>query len=193
MALPSGGKAKRTQVGGYCQHGNILFPVWHRAYMLAFEDALRTVKPNVTLPFLDETCETARTQGLPWVLTRRKFTFKHGEEIDNPLFSYKLPVAIVDKTVGAGPSHSKPVGYETRRYFPPFTPPCYPTSVPSPCFFAFSCLISCSSLIFSFPFYAGLIGTEGDCIKHRTASVFLTTALPVLFLLLSFSSFLFFC
>lgn len=27
--------------GGYCHHGNVLFPTWHRAYVQRLEDALR--------------------------------------------------------------------------------------------------------------------------------------------------------
>lgn len=45
--------------GGYCNHGNILFPTWHRAYLLRFEDALRSVEgcEDVTIPFWDECFE----------------------------------------------------------------------------------------------------------------------------------------
>lgn len=39
--------------GGYCMHGNVLFPIWHRFYVLALEDALRSIPgcQDVTLPF----------------------------------------------------------------------------------------------------------------------------------------------
>ena len=42
--------------GGYCNHGNVLFPTWHRAYLLRLEDALRSILgcADVTLPFWDE-------------------------------------------------------------------------------------------------------------------------------------------
>ncbi|RPB20145.1 Di-copper centre-containing protein [Terfezia boudieri ATCC MYA-4762] len=42
--------------GGYCNHHNVLFPTWHRAYLLRLEDALRSIPgcQDVTLPFLDE-------------------------------------------------------------------------------------------------------------------------------------------
>jgi tyrosinase len=102
--------------GGYCQHGNILFPVWHRAYLMALEDALRTIKPNVTLPYLDCMSNYATMNGIPWCLTRKMFTFKDSREIPNPLTSFKLPVGIVDNTVGAGASHSKHAGYTIKRY-----------------------------------------------------------------------------
>jgi tyrosinase len=29
--------------GGYCQHGNILFPIWHRVYLLKLEEALQSI------------------------------------------------------------------------------------------------------------------------------------------------------
>ena len=45
--------------GGYCNHGNVLFPTWHRAYLLRLEDALRSIPgcEDVTLPFWDETSD----------------------------------------------------------------------------------------------------------------------------------------
>ena len=39
--------------GNYCRHGAPGFLTWHRAYMLAFERALRCIAPGVTLPFWD--------------------------------------------------------------------------------------------------------------------------------------------
>src|SRR5829696_8035224 len=43
--------------GGYCNHGNVLFPTWHRAYLFELEEALRSIPgcDEVTLPFWDET------------------------------------------------------------------------------------------------------------------------------------------
>src|ERR687896_438456 len=29
--------------GGYCHHGNVLFPLWHRIYVLEVENALRSI------------------------------------------------------------------------------------------------------------------------------------------------------
>ena len=42
--------------GGYCQHGTVLFPTWHRAYLYTLENALRSIPgcETVTLPFWDE-------------------------------------------------------------------------------------------------------------------------------------------
>ncbi len=35
----TGGKAwdDSTQWGGYCTHGSVLFPTWHRPYVMLFE------------------------------------------------------------------------------------------------------------------------------------------------------------
>src|SRR5947209_12251723 len=52
--------------GGYCHHGNVLFPTWHRAYLLRLEEALRTIVPDVTLSFWDE---TEISEGSPLVPT----------------------------------------------------------------------------------------------------------------------------
>src|SRR3954465_14851261 len=42
--------------GGYCNHGNVLFPVWHRVYVKVLEEALRSIPgcADVTMPFWDE-------------------------------------------------------------------------------------------------------------------------------------------
>ena len=29
--------------GGYCNHGNVLFPTWHRVYLVKLEEALRSI------------------------------------------------------------------------------------------------------------------------------------------------------
>ncbi|GEM46709.1 tyrosinase family protein [Deinococcus cellulosilyticus] len=104
--------------GGYCNHGNVLFPTWHRVYLLKLEDALRSIPgcQDVTLPFWDETSENSLKHGIPWALTEEKFMLD-GEEIDNPLRSFTFPVNIVDHlTSGDDPNYSKPRGYQTVRY-----------------------------------------------------------------------------
>src|SRR5438067_556349 len=40
--------------GGHCNHGNVLFPTWHRLYVLKVEQALQSIVPDVTLPYWDE-------------------------------------------------------------------------------------------------------------------------------------------
>ncbi|HEX7278303.1 MAG TPA: tyrosinase family protein [Solirubrobacterales bacterium] len=103
--------------GGYCHHGNVLFPVWHRAYLYALEEALRSVPgcEEVTMPFWDECSADSLANGIPWVLTAETFQLD-GQRIDNPLRSYVFPANVVDHINGDIPNYSKQKGYETVRY-----------------------------------------------------------------------------
>lgn len=103
--------------GGYCNHGNVLFPTWHRVYLLKLEEALQSIKgcKDVMLPFWDETDEYSRTKGIPWPLTNEFFELD-GVQIPNPLRSFVFPVNITDHISGDNPNYSKPLGYETVRY-----------------------------------------------------------------------------
>ncbi|TRX96804.1 hypothetical protein FHL15_002110 [Xylaria flabelliformis] len=100
--------------GGYCNHGNILFPTWHRAYLLRLESALRSVPgcENVTLPFWDEAADTA--QPIPTILTSPNFELDG--DSSNPLYSYALQEALIENVAGADSRYTKPAGYETVRY-----------------------------------------------------------------------------
>lgn len=104
--------------GGYCNHGNVLFPTWHRAYCLHIEDALRSIPAceNVTLPYWDETGEDTKTNGVPGIFLQPTFPLD-GEIIDNPLYSYKFPQDIKDR-IDQDPAdlYTKPKGYHTVRY-----------------------------------------------------------------------------
>lgn len=103
--------------GGYCEHGTVLFPTWHRAYLHALEQALQSIPgcEQVTLPYWDETSADSLAHGLPGALTRSTFELD-GQSIANPLRSFVLPRAIVDAVAGDNPPYSKPPGYETVRY-----------------------------------------------------------------------------
>ena len=109
--------------GGYCQHGTVLFPSWHRAYLYKLEEALRGIPgcQDVTLPFWDECSAESQASGIPRALTDQHFELD-GVLIDNPLRSFVFPVAIVDQVAGDNvgdpnsPNYSKPQGYETVRY-----------------------------------------------------------------------------
>lgn len=103
--------------GGYCNHGNVLFPTWHRVYLIKLEEALQQVPgcSEVMLPYWDETSETSIKNGIPWALTIEKFELD-GEKIDNPLRSFVFPKSITDNINGDSPNYSKPKGYETVRY-----------------------------------------------------------------------------
>jgi tyrosinase len=103
--------------GGYCHHGNVLFPIWHRIYVYELEEALRSIPgcEDVTLPFWDECSEDSLTNGIPWALTAETFDLD-GETIANPLRSYVFPITVVDHISGDNPNYSKGTGYETTRY-----------------------------------------------------------------------------
>jgi tyrosinase len=104
--------------GGYCNHGNVLFPTWHRAYVMCLEDALRSIPgcADVSLPYWDETSEESLQGGIPWALTQKDFVLD-GETIPNPLRSFVLNRDIVDHlSPYPDADYSKPKGYETVRY-----------------------------------------------------------------------------
>jgi tyrosinase len=103
--------------GGYCQHGNVLFPTWHRVYVFKLEEALRSAPgcENVTLPFWDETSQDSLDNGVPWALTKKSVELA-GKTIPNPLRSFRLDAGIVDSVTGDSSIYSKPQGYETVRF-----------------------------------------------------------------------------
>jgi tyrosinase len=104
--------------GGYCNHGNILFPTWHRVYLLKLEQALQSMPGcrDVMLPFWDETGEASLKDGVPWALTKKDFELD-GQTIANPLRSFVFNKGIVDHLSPVPDAdYSKPKGYETVRY-----------------------------------------------------------------------------
>ena len=104
--------------GGYCNHGNVLFPTWHRVYLLKLEEALRTIPgcEDVTLPFWDECSDESVKNGIPWALTQKEFELD-GVTIPNPLRSFVFPKGIRDRLSPIPDAdYSKPQGYETVRY-----------------------------------------------------------------------------
>jgi tyrosinase len=112
--------------GGYCHHGNVLFPTWHRAYLLRLEDALRSVPgcADVTLPYWDELSPASIAGGVPWCFLQPKWTLDDAaapggtRELDNPLRSYKFRVSVWDNVNdgSAATDYTKKRGYETVRY-----------------------------------------------------------------------------
>ncbi|GKT90672.1 LOW QUALITY PROTEIN: tyrosinase [Colletotrichum tofieldiae] len=111
------GYANPAWWGGYCNHGNILFPTWHRAYLLRLERALQSQVPGVALPYWDETEEATLKGGIPPVFLEKEYTFADKTSIPNPLFSYKFQARITDRLSPIpDANYTKPVGYETVRY-----------------------------------------------------------------------------
>jgi tyrosinase len=108
--------------GGWCNHGNVLFPTWHRLYLKRLETALQSIPgcDNVMLPYWDETDEYSLAQGIPSCLTDEFFTYSDGRQIPNPLRSFSFPVNITDNVStdqeGSGGLYTKQAGYTTVRY-----------------------------------------------------------------------------
>lgn len=104
-----------TYWGGWCNHGNVLFPTWHRIYVYQLEQALQRIVPGVMLPYWDETSDASLTGGIPSILTQETFVLD-GQEIKNPLRSFVLPKTLSDDLPGDDQIYVKPAGYETVRY-----------------------------------------------------------------------------
>ncbi|KAI9235119.1 MAG: hypothetical protein BYD32DRAFT_371300 [Podila humilis] len=111
------GYANPSWWGGYCNHGNVLFPTWHRAYILRLERALQSQVPEVAMPYWDETEEFSLKNGIPPIFLQKTYTFSDNTSrtIPNPLFSYKFQARITDR-LDSDANYTKPVGYETVRY-----------------------------------------------------------------------------
>jgi len=111
-----------TTWGGYCQHGNVLFPFWHRFYCLRLEQALQSVlergKERVALHYWDASSKESKSEGLPHIVTA-EYVHIDGEYVPNPLFKFKLPVPIKDDVPNKDPNsqfYEKEAGYDTCRY-----------------------------------------------------------------------------
>ncbi|KAI6773062.1 hypothetical protein HG530_004020 [Fusarium avenaceum] len=104
--------------GGYCNHGNVLFPTWHRAYLHRLEKALQTIVPGVAMAYWDETEEWSLKNGIPEFFLTPTYTCENGEVIDpNPLHSYTFQANITDHLSPLpDTNYSKGAGYQTVRY-----------------------------------------------------------------------------
>jgi tyrosinase len=118
---------------GYCQHGNVLFPTWHRFYCLKLEQSLQAAVPggDVMLPYWDQTSEANITSGLPPLLLEKTITIDGVSGIPNPLLNFTLPEAITgpakaDNHDANAKYYVKPKGYTTVRY--PFSGISNPTA-----------------------------------------------------------------
>jgi tyrosinase len=103
--------------GGYCNHGNVLFPTWHRVYLYKLEKALQSIPgcEHVMLPFWDETNVESLNGGIPWALTNEFFELD-GQKITNPLISYSFQKIVKDSIQSDDDLYTKPAGYNTVRY-----------------------------------------------------------------------------
>jgi len=112
-----GGWGNSAYWGGYCNHGNVLFPTWHRMYLVKLEEALQSIAgcKDVMMAYWDETSADSLKNGIPWALTVKDFVLD-GVTIPNPLRSFVFSKPIKDHINGDDPDYSKPKGYETVRY-----------------------------------------------------------------------------
>jgi hypothetical protein len=69
----------------YCEHGAPGFFTWHRAYMLAFENALRSVACDVALPYWN--WSSGPSTGVPAACRFPTYVNRLGTTVPNPLFS----------------------------------------------------------------------------------------------------------
>lgn len=105
--------------GGFCNHGNVLFPTWHRAYLWRLEQALQSIPgcSSVSIPYWNEISEKSISEGLPTIFLTKSYTFTNGETIPNPLYSYRFQAPVVDNlSTASDADYSKPTGYSTVRY-----------------------------------------------------------------------------
>jgi tyrosinase len=137
---------------GYCEHGTVLFPTWHRPYILLFEQAIireaitianelndaasknkcLEIANSLRMPYLDWESSFTAYQGLPDVFTRTSIDVTYPQDttttIPNPLRSYVLPVNL-SKPISASDVFNptaKP-NYQIPETLTPFTPASYPT------------------------------------------------------------------
>ena len=73
----------------YCAHGAPGFFTWHRAYLMAFENALRSVGCHVTLPYWN--WSSGPTTGVPAPCRLPTYVNRVGATVPNPLYSGPRP------------------------------------------------------------------------------------------------------
>ncbi|CAG8803344.1 28639_t:CDS:2, partial [Racocetra persica] len=136
--------------GGYCHHGTVLFPTWHRPYMLLIEYLLANEAKQIALqypddekekyieaskqlrhPYWDWADDKTLKKGVPEVFLTPEIeinTPKGKKKVKNPFKSFTLPVDL------ASPLEKGKNPYDKPNYTPPtlarnpFTPAYYPTA-----------------------------------------------------------------
>jgi len=69
----------------YCSHGAPGFLTWHRAYLVAFENALRVMGCEVNLPYWD--WSSGPSTGVPVACRTATYVNRLGATVPNPLYS----------------------------------------------------------------------------------------------------------
>jgi tyrosinase len=75
----------------WCIHGAPGFLTWHRAYLLALEEALQCLNPTVTVPYWN--WSSGPTTGVPAACASPTYVDRNGDTIPNPLYAGPLPPA----------------------------------------------------------------------------------------------------
>jgi len=73
----------------WCIHGYPGFATWHRAYLLALEEALHCLNPAVMVPFWN--WSSGPTTGLPAACSSPTYVNRDGDTVPNPLYAGPLP------------------------------------------------------------------------------------------------------
>lgn len=73
----------------YCAHGAPGFFTWHRAYLMAFENALRTLGCHVTLSYWD--WSSGPSTGVPAACRDATYVNRSGATVANPLYRGPRP------------------------------------------------------------------------------------------------------
>ena len=108
-ALPESNPNSYARIAGlhgnpppsYCIHSNSGFLSWHRAYLLEIENALRTIRCDVELPFWD--WSSRDTTGVPSACRNPTYINRSGNTVPNPL--YAGPIA---PSAGGGTTTRRP-------------------------------------------------------------------------------------
>jgi hypothetical protein len=73
----------------FCRHGAPGFFTWHRAYLMAFEDALRSIRCDACAPYWD--WSSGPSTGVPEPCRDPTYVNRSGATVPNPLYSGPRP------------------------------------------------------------------------------------------------------
>ncbi|CAG8476361.1 1811_t:CDS:2 [Cetraspora pellucida] len=142
--------------GGYCHHGDILFPTWHRPYVLLLEmliyqaardlvyvdkannypagpetDEYKKEVENIRFPYWDWASPSTLSSGVPSILFDEYVCIDNPKQknnnIRNPLRAYTLPVDLGNLTLVGDVSNPTQRPYKPDGITTPYTPKGYAT------------------------------------------------------------------
>lgn len=76
----------------YCIHGYPGFLTWHRGYLEVYEEALRCINSNISLPFWN--WSSGPTTGVPAACRDATYINRSGDTVDNPLYAGPIPTSL---------------------------------------------------------------------------------------------------